>query len=88
MADQPNEREEGFGYVGRWIDGQLGWFLPKHMTPIVRSEAAARRGVRGHAINNQYTKGQRLVLCRITIEPVLDSKGREIVYIPDGGSDD
>ena len=53
-----------FGWVGRWSDGTLGWFLPHHLAyPPNGPEVPA---------------GETAVLCRITVELVRDSMGREI----------
>lgn len=68
----------GYGYVGVWLGGQIGWFLPRHLSPLSRrdcpespSELLARMGKELHS-----TESERAFLCEITIRPVRDSLGR------------
>ena len=65
-------RTVGYGFVGVWCEGDIGWFLPKHLTGY------GIEPVNGAA--PKYLVGkERFVLCRITVEQVFDSKGRPIV---------
>lgn len=62
-----------YGYVGRWNDGTLGWFLPDHASGNVRFvNQPSERGLRNSS------KDDRFVLCRITIEQVFAKSGRPI----------
>ncbi len=71
----------GYGYVGRWSDGELGWAMPGFVD-TGKDNAARRRGTRGSACKGSYARNAKLELCRITIEPVKDSRGRPILYYP------
>lgn len=56
----------GYGWVGRWRDGRLGWVLPDHL---------------GCGTNQPYDRDylrpdDKLVLCKITVEVVSRSDGR------------
>lgn len=75
MAKRPTRRTEfgisktvGYGWVGRWRDDTLGWFLPSHL---------------GCGVNEPQTtdwnNGEKAVLCKINVEQVFGSDGREIV---------
>jgi hypothetical protein len=63
----------GYGYVGRWDDGTLGWCTPAHVqgTPGY-NEPVSELGKQNAAPD------QRFYLCRITVEMVTDSRGRKI----------
>lgn len=68
MRNKSKTRSVGYGWVGRWDDGTLGWFLPNHLT-----------GYRNDGPNdNEHLKGETVFKCRITIEQVLSTNGREI----------
>ena len=61
----------GFGWVGRWNDGSIGWVLPDHLAcHSGETEAPFRRCC--------VSPDTRLVRCRITIEVLKDKKGRPI----------
>ena len=61
----------GYGWVGLWGDEDLGWVLPDHLSGYTRETDAPRP-------RNYISDKDRLVLCRITVEAVLDSRGRRI----------
>lgn len=67
----------GYGFVGHWVDGRLGWNMPDHL-----------EGYNGYTeaptMRNLYGRHKPHVLCRITVEQVLDSRGRPIVRYPGG----
>lgn len=65
---------EGFGFVGRWCDGTLGWVLPSHLNGNGR-----RCPDRIQGRYSSFSVGERSYLCKITIRQVLDSRGRPIV---------
>lgn len=60
----------GYGYVGEWVDGTLGWFLPKHMSTGKTPE-------RPHATFDSAI-GNKGVLCRVTIEEIPGARKRTI----------
>lgn len=64
----------GFGYVGRFNSGDLGWFLPNHLVGSINNEPI-NDGVTAYFSNED---GESFVLCRITVEQVFDSMGRPI----------
>ena len=71
------KKTQGYGYAGTWRDGSAGWFMPSHIhngdkqrTPSSPNDKIA-----------QYHKFCRTYLCRITVDPVLDAKGRPITKI-------
>jgi hypothetical protein len=65
-----HDRSIGYGYVGRWKTGEIGWFLPDHVIgatdyvepPSITAEEAA--------------KGEKFELCRIMDR--LDSAQRSL----------
>lgn len=68
----------GYGYVGVWSDGTLGWCMPKHVSSHDKDVKSARRYV--HKVDaTEWNTGSQSYLCRITIAPVRDSRGRFIV---------
>lgn len=59
----------GYGYVGRWHDGTLGWFLPTHLLGynIRLPEPPDSQG---------FAKGELFELCKITVEKVPGKRKR------------
>lgn len=55
----------GFGYVGRWKNGTLGWFLPTHLCG--RRDGSEHPNDEAGVYSND---DDRFALCRITIEQV------------------
>lgn len=64
-------RARGYGYVARWLDGTLGWWLPDHLSGWRRSA--------DHPSSNEFNEGEPAFLCEITIKQVFDKRGRPIV---------
>lgn len=61
------KKSVGYGFVGKWRDGTLGWCLPKHLaqgnnTPDIEP----------------WNQNEKAVLCKITVEKVMRKDGREI----------
>lgn len=63
----------GSGWVGRWQDGALGWFIPSHVFGY--------KNLHEPANDNENLKGERVYLCDIIIRQRFDKKGRPIVRI-------
>lgn len=63
------DRSVGYGYVGRWNDGRIGWFLPCFTSHPRRSPAES-------SMPADYP--DPVFLCRVTVEVVRDSRGRAI----------
>ena len=63
----------GYGWVSKWKEGTLGWFLPAHLCGYNGSNEIFN----GH----ECQKGEMAYLCRIEVKQVFDSKGREIVRV-------
>lgn len=73
-AKNRSERKTvGYGYVGRWRDGTLGWMLPAHLGGYARPAEPPSDLFQQIALPKD-----RVVLCRITVEVIKDSLGREI----------
>ena len=56
------------GWCGRWINGQLGWFMPLHAT--------------GHGdvmALDPNCAGEKAYRVKVTVEQVFDRNGKEIV---------
>ena len=69
------QKTAGYGFVGRWADGTLGWAMPTHLGASVIE----------HPRPAIWNRGEPSYLCRITVEQVFDSRGYPIVrYIPKG----
>ncbi len=68
----------GYGYVSAWMRGHIGWWLPHHCCGYSRRtpEPPADK------FNEYAAKTDRAFLCKITIEPILDSLGRPITKKP------
>lgn len=64
----------GYGYVGRWIHGHLGWSMPRWLTGTT--------GELERPEPTDWNTGERHVLCRITVEVVTDERGRELAHYP------
>ena len=61
----------GYGYVGKWKAGSLGWFLPNHLEGV--------NYVNEPPNPNENFKKEKAYLCKITVEQVFDKLGRPIV---------
>lgn len=69
-AHAGTERSVGYGYVGRWSDGTLGWFLPDHLT--------GDKWTNDPPSTHECAHNATFVLCRVTVEQVFDSRKRAI----------
>lgn len=70
---RPKTEVVGKGYVGRWKDGTLGWFMPKCLTGFKRD--------REKPAAHDYNRGEKSYLCEISVKQVFDKRGRPIVRI-------
>lgn len=79
ITSPPKEPSVGYGYVGQWIDGRIGWFLPRHH--LGRGKRCVQPpNSEAHVYINGNSK-ERFFLCKITVKPVFDKKGRPITKI-------
>lgn len=68
----------GYGYTGIWHTGQAGWFMPQFVYGSID------RKFPDDPIRKEdmpLLDGERLFLCKITIEPLVDKAGRPITKI-------
>lgn len=70
-----------FGYVGPWATGGLAWCIPQclHLGHTLDHPAPPGPAIEEYAA--MAGRAERAFLCRITIEPVIDRKGRPITRI-------
>jgi hypothetical protein len=73
------QKRIGKGYVGLYISNELGWCLPDHLRPEGMISGPTERVKEG--IDYVRGNGERMFLCKITIEPIKDKKGRPITKI-------
>lgn len=66
------KKVKGKGWVGIWMDGTLGWGLPKFLSN--RNRDAEWPAKAGRAVG----KNDRVVLCEITVKPIKDKNGKFI----------
>lgn len=80
------EGSVGFGYVGVWCDEhRLGWCMPEHVTGNGRGYPEPPGELwKKNTPHPVAGWDNRAYLCRITVEPILDSKGRPITRKPKG----
>lgn len=69
-----SSRSVGYAYVGRYIGGGLGWFLPQFLSG--QKDRADTRHVR-EAEREGACHGE-FVLCRITVEEIPNHRKRHI----------
>lgn len=69
---------KGYGYAGKWSDGRIGWFMPRHVSGAY-DRKSPDDGV--DKDSHQYMKGERIFLCEIIVKPLKDKKGRPITKI-------
>lgn len=71
MKKKNKNKIVGYGWSGRWIDGQIGWFISPHVDGYF------------HAIfppaSNDNCKGEPCYKVKITVEVVKDRRGKEII---------
>lgn len=70
-CERRKDKTVGYGYVGEWNDGAIGWCLPTHLT--------ACPGINERPKLEPWNVGEPTYLCKVTIERVKDSRGRDIV---------
>jgi len=64
------DKAVGFGWVGRWADGTIGWRVPEHVTGF--QEVERPRATRFMRPTKKLTR------CRITVEVLPDKRGRPV----------
>lgn len=69
----------GWGYVGAWANGNVGWYMPEFLPGWSRS--ASKAPISPRARENSFANAKRFYLCEITVTPVLDKRGRPITRI-------
>jgi hypothetical protein len=72
MKKKDQNRVSGYGYVGRWKDGSLGWCMPTHLY-----DANSRR-YPNMPIPTPWNEGTLSQLCKITVEVVPGIRRRRI----------
>lgn len=70
---------KGFGFAGVWSDGTLGWFMPDHISNGGRNYVGSPNERAQEFVNKDG--GDRFFLCKITVTPVVNVKGRPITKI-------
>jgi len=60
----------GKGWVGRWRDNTLGWFLPTHCSGWSNWSNPPNE--------SHILKGEKVYLCKITVEQIFKKNGRAI----------
>ena len=68
MARRSTNKTVGYGYVGRWSDSALGWFLPECLSGGKHIDLPPD--------NTAIDDDDRFVLCKITIEAVPGKRTR------------
>lgn len=63
----------GFGFVGRWNDGRLGWSMPHVLSGNPRRFPDSPEAERSWARHAPH------YLCEITVRLIKDKRGRPIV---------
>lgn len=61
----------GYGYVGSWRDGSVGWFLPTHLGGTKNQSEPPAHAAGEHSRDDDY-----FTLCRITVEVLPFSRRR------------
>ena len=67
----------GYGYVGVWDDGEIGWFMPD----FIDNQNGRRYPSEPNDQIGLYDKEHRTFLCEITVTPVTDKCGRPVTRI-------
>lgn len=71
MSRSDKNKVVGYGYVGRWADGSIGWFLPTHIAGSQTPESPS------HAAE-EHASGELFELCKITVEVVHGKRRRRV----------
>lgn len=69
--DNPPKKTIGMGYVGRWKDGSLGWFMPRHFEGGIK-----KTPYKPYLQKDWCNNGEFAYLCKITIEPIINKRRR------------
>jgi hypothetical protein len=76
----PHSKGVGYGYVGMWSNGTLGWFMPTHLSTATAPRKWLRHAPDKPAKHPEWSNiGEPSYMCKITIELVLDKNRRPIV---------
>ena len=69
------KKSVGYGYVGTWNDGTLGWNLPTFVCNLPERyiEYPDLRGKHWIGAHDVFVK------CKITIEPVISKKTKKLI---------
>lgn len=70
------KQNTGFGYAGVFEDGTLGWSMPAHVQGKKYDKKQPH-----FPVYRKDLQGERLFLCKITITPLKDKKGRPITAV-------
>ena len=68
----------GDGYSGQWCDGKIGWFVSPHVSGSIDKKYPVTNC---NDYSKKYLAGERSFLCKITIVPLVDKKGRPITKL-------
>lgn len=69
----------GYAYVRKWADGAVGWCGVSH---VFDDGDSRRHPTPPSDLWVSYARpGDRAYLCRVTLTPVLDAKGRPITKV-------
>jgi hypothetical protein len=62
-----------YGYVGEWKDGDLGWFLPRHLCDYDTIDHPSPTWP-----TFESAEGELGVLCKITLEEIPGKRRRRV----------
>lgn len=62
-----------YGYVGTWLDGELGWHVPRFLYSGTSLSCPEQPDCAG----NKGAIGEKAILCKITIEEVPNKRRRK-----------
>lgn len=65
----------GYGYVGEWNDGSLGWFLPRHLSHRNKKNSPEQPHETFYTMVGEYG-----VKCKITIEEIPNQRRRKCYH--------
>lgn len=75
-AMRATETVVGYGYVGEWSDGTIGWWLPRHVSGYAGQTEPPNEDSIIHS--GTADAGDPFYLCRITVERLARSDGRAV----------
>lgn len=84
MKSRKNKNKTiGFGYVGQWIDGTLGWSMPEFVSGSGKGTKTDRKYAdKPRNEGRPWAADEPHYLCKITVELIKDKRGRPIVRYP------